>query len=91
VRPHHCHAIGCEKPVRPEMLMCVAHWALVYPATQKEVRQHYRPEQCRTRKPSRAWLLAATHARLEVARHEERPDAVKYLEDLIERLSARVG
>ncbi len=42
---HRCHAIGCETPVPPKLLMCRAHWNRVPKVLQAQVWAHYRPGQ----------------------------------------------
>lgn len=34
---HHCHALGCDTPCAPRMLMCRACWMRVPPALRLEV------------------------------------------------------
>ena len=76
---HTCHAIGCKCPCDPACLMCAPHWRLVPPLLQQAVRQTFRPGQERSKRPAPDWLLAATDARLAVARQETRDDALEYL------------
>lgn len=87
---HHCHAIGCDKPTRPEMLMCRTHWTMVPRDLQDDVYEQYRRGQCNDRRPSKSWLLAAARARREVARLEGRSGAVEYLSSVIANLYGMV-
>ena len=59
---HTCHARGCERPVRPTLLMCFLHWRLVPHAIKQEVYRAYRPGQCGDGRPSPAWHEAADAA-----------------------------
>lgn len=59
---HHCHAKSCTVTVRPEMLMCRRHWAMVPPLLQRAVWRSYRPGQCNDKSPSKAWHTAADAA-----------------------------
>jgi hypothetical protein len=61
-RPHTCHARGCEVPVKPELLMCYAHWRKVPSQVQRAVWAAYRPGQCDDMRPSKDWHLAADAA-----------------------------
>jgi hypothetical protein len=56
--PHTCHARGCSKPVKPELLMCAAHWRLVPKVIQRAVWAAYRPGQCDDKQPSEEWHRA---------------------------------
>lgn len=67
---HHCHAMGCKTPCPPRLLMCLRHWRLVAPATQREV---YRTVRLRGRVVDATWApwwRAAHRAIYEVARAE---------------------
>lgn len=68
--PHTCHAMGCNKPVKPELLMCLEHWRMVSRPTQLRVWAAYRPGQCDDKRPSLEWCRAADRAVEEVARRE---------------------
>ena len=59
---HHCHARGCETPVRPQLLMCRRHWFQVPRDIQAAVYRHYRDGQCDDMQPSEAWHEAASAA-----------------------------
>jgi hypothetical protein len=83
VSGHHCHAIGCDTPTKPTLLMCGRHWAMVPTALRFEVIKHYRRGQCDDKRPSREWALAATRARLAVAEVEGRAEAVKWLRGVL--------
>lgn len=69
---HHCHARGCTKEVKPELLMCLRHWKMVPKPLQLEVWKHYRPGQCDDKNPSEAWHKAADAAIAAVAAKEGR-------------------
>lgn len=64
---HHCHAIGCEIAVPPELLMCRAHWYSVPAYIRSQVWSTYRAGQCDDRNPSGSWMIAATRAIMAVA------------------------
>lgn len=68
---HRCHARGCGRAVRPEMLMCYPHWKVVPKSIQRAVWLAYRPGQCDDKRPSKAWMSAADAAIGFVARREE--------------------
>lgn len=70
---HHCHARGCTKRVRPELLMCSKHWYMVSKKIRHLVWQTYRPGQCDDRKPGAEWMKAAHAAIAYVARQENQP------------------
>ena len=61
-RPHTCHARGCRTPVKPELLMCLAHWRRVPRPLQQAVWRHYRVGQCNDMNPSPEWHAAADAA-----------------------------
>jgi hypothetical protein len=67
---HHCHARGCTVEVKPELLMCWAHWKQVPKTIQQAVYLHYRPGQCDDKHPSEAWHQAAAAAIGYVAQKE---------------------
>jgi hypothetical protein len=71
--PHHCHARGCQVPVKPELLMCLRHWRMVPHPLQRAVWAAYRPGQCDDKRPSAAWHRAADAAIGFVARSEGQP------------------
>lgn len=70
---HHCHARGCTKSVRPELLMCVRHWRMVPANVQRAVWRTYRQGQCDDKRPSDAWHVAANAAVGAVATLENQP------------------
>ena len=76
---HHCHARGCEVPVRPELLMCRRHWAMVPRELQRRVWATCRPGQCDDKRPSKEWMVAANAAIDAVAAKEARQRAQKEL------------
>lgn len=69
---HRCHAVGCVRPVPPEMLMCRTHWRMVPKHLQRGVWAHYRHGQCDDKNPSREWHAAADAAIRFVAQREGR-------------------
>lgn len=69
---HQCHAKGCTKFVKPEMLMCFKHWRKVPRKLQLAVWKHYRPGQCDDKDVTRAWLNAADAAINYVAKLEKK-------------------
>lgn len=69
---HTCHARECTVKVKPEFLMCGAHWAKVPRKIQAAVWANYRAGQCDDLRPSRAWHTAASAAIGFVARLEKK-------------------
>jgi hypothetical protein len=59
---HTCHAEHCDKPVKPEMLMCAKHWRMVPKDVKFRVYRYYRKGQCDDKKPSAEYLAAARSA-----------------------------
>jgi len=55
-----CYAKNCEKEIPRERLMCLAHWKLVSPETQREVWAAFR------RQDNRAMVASWQKARAEV-------------------------
>ena len=76
---HHCHAVGCQTPVPPRLLMCGRHWAQVPKDLQRAVWDAYRPGQEDDKRPSHAWHLAATDAIAAVFRLEVEAARVRQL------------
>ena len=72
-RPHTCHARGCGKQVKPELLMCFPHWRRVPKKIQRAVWDAYRPGQCDDKDVSDEWMRAADAAIGFVARAEGQP------------------
>lgn len=73
-RPAHtCHARGCSRAVKPELLMCATHWRQVPGTIQRAVWRTYRRGQCDDMNPSDAWHAAADAAIGYVARMEGQP------------------
>lgn len=70
MRLHHCHALDCRTPVKPELLMCLKHWRMVPRHLQQEVWRTYRPGQCDDMQPSEEWHAAADAAIAAVAAKE---------------------
>ena len=73
MQEHTCHAIECEVPVPPKMLMCLRHWRMVPKRLQNEVWAEYRPGQEVDKKPSRAYLAVMFRAIKAVADKEATP------------------
>ena len=67
---HKCHAIGCDKFIKPEFLMCWNHWRRVSKENQNKVWRTYRPGQCDDKKPSVHYCVAAFLAVVEVGEKE---------------------
>ena len=88
---HVCHAVGCEVEVKPELLCCGRHWAMVPKNLQKSVWDTYRPGQCDDREPSAAWHAAADWALASVAEQEGKKNAAKILRDSARRWGARAA
>jgi hypothetical protein len=70
---HTCHARGCDRHIKPELLMCPHHWRLVHPTIQRAVWSNYRAGQCDDMAPSKFWIRAADAAIGYVARLEGKP------------------
>lgn len=71
---HTCHATGCDKVVKPSMLMCAPHWRMVHSDLQRAVWRTYVPGQERRKDPSPDYLKAARAAINCVARAEGKPE-----------------
>lgn len=81
--PHHCHAMQCQTPCKPEYLMCGRHWRMVPFHLQSAVYNAYRPGQCDDMNPSTSWWKASDNAIVAVAVSEGRltaGEAKSYLE-----------
>ncbi len=60
---HKCHAIGCETPCKPEMLMCKRHWTMLPNPRKRSVLREYKAGQCNLNPiPSEQWHDAADAA-----------------------------
>jgi hypothetical protein len=70
---HLCHARGCQKAVKPELLMCPPHWRRVPKNIQARVWDTYREGQCDDKNPSKDWHEAADAAIGYIAKLEEQP------------------
>lgn len=70
---HRCHATGCTRQVKPELLMCFPHWNRVPRAIQRAVWANYRHGQCDDMSPTEKWHDAADAAIGAVARKEGLP------------------
>jgi hypothetical protein len=69
---HTCHAVGCERYVPPQMLMCRQHWFTVPAKLRSRVWSTYQDGQCDTLDPSSAYCQAAKAAVIAVAEKEGR-------------------
>ena len=69
---HTCHATACRVVVKPELLMCYAHWKMVPQRLKTAVYAAYRPGQCNDMSPSTTWHAAADAAIGYVAAKENR-------------------
>ena len=67
---HHCHAIGCDKPISPRLLMCYAHWRATPLPLRKEVWKQYRRGQEVDKRPTDEYVRAAMAAVRAVATQE---------------------
>jgi hypothetical protein len=81
-RAHTCHARGCTKHVKPELLMCGKHWRRVPRKIQRAVWSAYRPGQCDDGHPSKQWHTAADAAIGYVAVLDGETARIKELEAL---------
>lgn len=70
---HKCHAIGCDVPVPPHLLMCRSHWVQVPKAEQQAVWAAYQPGQEHTKETTEIYRLAAAGAIIAVAEKEGKP------------------
>ncbi|AAN02136.1 gp82 [Mycobacterium phage Barnyard] len=59
---HVCHALRCNTPVEPKLLMCARHWRMVPQALKDRVWATYRPGQEETKDPSHEYVRAAMAA-----------------------------
>ena len=59
---HTCHARGCNKTCKPQLLMCYKHWCMVPQKLRNAVYEHYREGQCDDKDPSEEWHIAANAA-----------------------------
>jgi hypothetical protein len=81
---HLCHAVDCEIPVPPRMLMCRTHWGALPAPAKRIIWHYYRPGQEVRKDPSREYMLAHRIAVLLVAFHERTwsaPQALNALAD----------
>lgn len=90
---HTCHAIECEKPVPPRMLMCARHWGMLPNDHKKAIWRTYRPGQERNHAlVTDAYLLAQARAVLVVAEIEDRDVATRMRQwDQIAAIAQRLG
>lgn len=70
---HHCHAINCKVPTKPEMFMCLDHWKKVPKYLRDAIKATYRPGQCKDKNPSRAWVENTMEARRIIKEMEKQP------------------
>jgi hypothetical protein len=66
---HKCFAKNCNRQVPSHLLMCLAHWRMVSPPTQRAVYDAYQTGQTLETATS-AWFEAAKKARAEVEANE---------------------
>ena len=76
---HVCHAIACDAPVPPKLLMCLPHWKMVPWGTQRALLAAYVPDQERTKVTTKHYRMAATRAIIAVAEQEGRVIPAIYL------------
>lgn len=69
---HTCHAVGCERSVPPQMLMCKPHWFKVPLQLRNRVWATYQDGQCDTFDPTSDYCKAAKAAVIAVAEKEGR-------------------
>jgi hypothetical protein len=72
---HHCHAIGCEVPVPPNLFMCKRHWYKLPMFMRDAVWDAYVPGQEVRKDPSPKYLLVAADAQRWLAAAEI-PDTI---------------
>jgi hypothetical protein len=87
---HRCHAVDCDEPVPPEMLMCKPHWRMVPRELQRRVWATYRDGQCDDRSPSYSWHAAADRAIAAVALAEGRTKAARHYTESAGRWDAQM-
>lgn len=75
---HLCHAVACERPVPPAILMCAEHWRMVPGELQREVWRTYRPGQERDKHPSAAYVQAQKRAIEAVAALEQTAEGTRH-------------
>lgn len=80
---HHCHAVECMVPTRPELLMCPRHWRMVPGHVQRRVWATYRRGQCDDKRPSQEWHQAADAAIGHVAGLEKRTTGPRHVAALL--------
>ena len=73
MQEHHCHAIDCETPVPPRLLMCGPHWRMVPKRWKDAVWTAFRPGQEIDKMATREYLAAARGAINAVATKEGKP------------------
>ncbi len=81
---HRCHAIECDTPVPPRLLMCARHWRMVPRKLQRRVWATYRPGQEIDKQPSAEYLEAQQAAVAAVRQREleQRPGWAKSMREL---------
>lgn len=82
---HQCHAEGCERPVKPKLLMCFHHWRMVPARLQRGIWATYRKGQEVDKRPSPAYMAAQRRAVAEVARAEGKTAIADRLDDEAKR------
>ena len=64
---HTCHAIGCDTPCPPALLMCAPCWVLVSSRTYRLLRRYHPSRAGRIKgQPPVKWFGAVCHARADV-------------------------
>ncbi len=67
---HTCHAIGCNRQVPAQAIMCRPHWFMVPKPLREEISLTYRPGHEIDKEPSAEYLDAARRAKQAVAEKE---------------------
>lgn len=65
-----CHAVQCNKKIKPRRFMCERHWAMIPEAEQQRLGEVFDSEQYYTRTVTRAWNRQAMRCKLLVAECE---------------------
>ena len=82
---HLCHARECRAEIAQELLACAKHWRLIPRSLQRAVTRAYRHGQCDDKKPSAAWMSAATAAIGWIALREGRKLRIPEARELVRR------
>lgn len=81
---HVCHALKCNVPVPPEMLMCRKHWFMVPKNLRDEVWRTYRQGQEITKDPT-GYYLDAMNAAINAVADKEGVPRFKFREEAKEQ------